>query len=392
MTKVKTGLENLILSPPAWLKGKKLGLLCNPASVNHQLSHAGELIEQCFTGQLKALFSPQHGFFSAKQDNMIESNHIMDPVLNIPVFSLYGETRIPTEKMLDLIDVLIIDLQDVGTRVYTFIYTMAFCLTAARYFNKKVLILDRPNPISGIMAEGNLLADDCRSFVGQYPIPMRHGLTIGELALLFNKHFEETECDLEVIPMTGWQRDMYFHDTGLPWIAPSPNLPTLSSALVYPGQVIWEGTNISEGRGTTQPFELFGAPFLNQKRILESLGGNQLPGVFLRSIEFEPTSNKWQATNCRGFQMHIIDPNIFKPYQCSLNLLRAIILNHPEHFEWKSPPYEYEFKRKPIDLIIGNIDLRKQIEQSTPIEQLEKTWQSALNQYIRLSRNYHLYS
>ena len=235
---------------------------------------------------------------------MIESDDAIHPTLQIPVFSLYGKTRIPDKKMLDPIDILIIDLQDVGTRVYTFIYTMSYCLEAAKKFGKKVVVLDRPNPVNGRMIEGNLLTPECASFVGRYPIPMRHGLTIGELSLLFNNDFG-IGSDLDVSPMQGWKRNMFFTDTGLPWIPPSPNMPSPVTAMVYPGQVLWEGTNVSEGRGITLPFEIFGAPFFNTKRLLSTLGENELPGIILRRVVFEPTFNKWSGSACNGFHIHI---------------------------------------------------------------------------------------
>ena len=231
--KVTTGLENLIAHPPEYLKGKRLGLLSNPASVDRHFHHASSLIHHFFPGQLKALFSPQHGFYAEKQDNMIESVHFMEPELNIPVYSLYHDTRIPTKEMFDLIDVLLVDIQDVGTRVYTFIYTVSFCLEKAAELNKQVVILDRPNPIGGIQVEGNLLLNKFASFVGRFPIPMRHGLTIGEISQFFNREFH-LGCDLSIIPMTGWERQMYWQDTQLFWIPPSPNLPTPQSCMVYP--------------------------------------------------------------------------------------------------------------------------------------------------------------
>ena len=313
MRPIQTGLERFIEEPPDYILGSRLGLLCNPASVTKEIRHARELIHKCFPKQLAALYSPQHGFFAEKQDNMIESDNLTDPILHIPVFSLYGKTRIPTKKMLDPIDILIIDLQDVGTRVYTFIYTMSYCLEAAKKFGKKVIVLDRPNPVSGSMVEGNCLAPDCESFVGRYPIPMRHGLTIGELSMLFNNFFG-IGCDLEVISMRGWKRSMYFQDTGLPWIPPSPNLPTPVSAMVYPGQVLWEGTNISEGRGTTQPFELFGAPFILIDKLLSIMSKIPIKGALLRPVSFEPVSNKWKDKLCKGFQIHITDPTQYNPF------------------------------------------------------------------------------
>lgn len=220
---------------------------------------------------------------------------------------------------------------------------------------------------------------------------MRHGLTIGELALLFNNHFG-IDCDLEVVPMKGWKRTMYFDHTGLPWIPPSPNLPTPVSAAVYPGQVLLEGTNISEGRGTTQPFEIFGAPFINSGKIISALDGNRLPGIILRPVAFEPTSNKWHGKRCEGFQIHITDPDKYKPYFSTLKLLHAIFLNHRDEFAWKLPPYEYEFDKYPFDLITGNPSIRTAIEKPGSIDEIEKTWQTELEEYLDISRKYYLYA
>ena len=391
MQKVQTGIERLIERPERWISQERIGLLCNPASVDGRLKHSRLLVDQTYPQQLKALFSPQHGFFAEKQDNMIESADMVDPVLQIPVYSLYGETRKPQARMFEAIDILLVDLQDVGTRVYTFIYTLSYCLEAAKDFDIKVVILDRPNPINGIDIEGNCLAADFVSFVGRYPIPMRHGLTIGELAVLFNEHFN-IGCNLEVVPMQGWQRNMFFSDTGLPWVAPSPNLPTPMSALVYPGQVLWEGTNVSEGRGTTQPFELFGAPYLDPQKVLITQPSLKIPGAALRTAVFEPTANKWQGTACNGFQIHVTDPIRFRPYATTLQLLRAVIMHHRQQFDWKSPPYEYEFEKLPIDLISGDHKIRQQLEMLEPIEEMEAAWQEDISHFKALSQKFHLYS
>jgi uncharacterized protein YbbC (DUF1343 family) len=364
--------------------------LCNPAAVDRKLNHARLRVHDRFPGKLTALYSPQHGFFAEKQDNMIESGDMMDPVLQIPVYSLYGQTRIPTEEMLDPIDVLIVDLQDVGTRVYTFMYTLSFCLEAAKTFNKQVLVLDRPNPITGLATEGNCLNSAYSSFVGRYPLPMRHGLTMGELARLFNAHFN-IGCNLEVIPMKGWRRSMFFQQTGLPWIPPSPNLPSPISTLVYPGQVLWEGTNVSEGRGTTQPFELFGAPYVDPPGILTAVETESMPGIILRPLAFEPTANKWKAQLCRGFQIHVTDPDAYRPYETSLRLLQAVIKHHKKDFGWKQPPYEYETQRLPIDLIIGDGKIRSRLENMEPIETIAESWQAQLDEFSEISRAYHLY-
>jgi len=371
MKPVQTGIENVEANPLQCLKGKRLGLLSNPAAVDRRFRHSRFIIDGLFPKQLKVLFGPQHGFCSEKQDNMIESADSSDPFLNIPVFSLYGETRVPSKTMLDTIDTLIIDLQDVGTRVYTFIYTMALCMKAARAYDKEIVVLDRPNPIGGVFVEGNCLRKDYTSFVGMYPIPMRHGLTIGELARLFNDHFG-IGCSLTVVPMIGWKRKMLFSDTGLPWIPPSPNLPTPMSAIVYPGQVLWEGTNVSEGRGTTQPFEVFGAPFFNTSEIEKSLDTSFFQGVHLRPLAFEPTSNKWAGELCYGFQMHIVQPSLYRPYITSLALLQAVYACHQDFFRWKSPPYEYEFEKLPFDLITGDPSVREMIEQQQPLRLVQE--------------------
>ncbi len=390
MATVITGLESLTASPEKRLREKKLGLLCNPASVDSRFTHAKDRIHGCFPGHLTALFSPQHGFFAEKQDNMIESPDLVDPRLGIPIYSLYGPTRIPTTEMLEGIDVLLVDLQDVGTRVYTFAATLSYCLEAAARMNKEVMVLDRPNPINGVQIEGNCLASGFESFVGRYPIPMRHGLTLGEYALYINEVYD-IKCRLKVVPMKGWRRSMYFQDTGLPWVFPSPNLPSPGSALVYPGQVIWEGTNVSEGRGTTLPFEIFGAPFIDPDKILAFMGGRYIPGGVLRPILFEPTFNKWMGRACRGFQIHVTDPYAYKPYATSLRLLQAVLYHHRNDFAFKPPPYEYETEKLPLDLIIGDGRLRQRIERMEDIDTLENDWADQQAAFISASRKYHLY-
>ncbi len=390
MKRVVTGIEHFCERPMGGMRGKRLGLLCNPASVDGELTHARIRINQRFPGQLKALFSPQHGFFAEKQDNMVESSHQVDSLLTIPVFSLYGETRVPSAEMLSSIDVLLVDLQDAGTRVYTFVYTLSYCLQAAKKSGKKVVVLDRPNPIGGLQIEGNCLAPAYKSFVGRYPIPMRHGLTIGELALMFN-HEYGIGCDLEVVPMRGWRRSMYFADTGLWWVPPSPNLPTPTTTQVYPGQVLWEGTNLSEGRGTTLPFEFFGAPYLEPPKILADIGENGIPGVVLRPIVFEPTANKWQGMPCRGFQLHITHREEYQPYQTSLRLLQEVIRHHGEMFAWKPPPYEYVYDKLPIDVIIGDGSVRHAVTDLQDINDMAERWQPGLTAFSRISKKYYLY-
>ena len=377
MPRVISGLESLLAAPPKWLRGQRLGLLCNPASVDHRLVHARLRIARRLPGQLAALYSPQHGFCAEKQDNMIASADIRDPLLDLPVFSLYGDTRVPTADMLAPIDLLLVDLQDVGCRVYTFIWTLTYCLEAAARFGKTLAVLDRPNPIGGIRVEGNLLAPDCTSFVGRHPIPMRHGLTIGEMARLLNSEMA-IGADLTVVPMRGWQRRMDFADTGLPWVAPSPNMPTPTTAQVYPGQVIWEGTNVSEGRGTTQPFELFGAPFIDPQAVMAIMDEKRLPGVVLRPAAFEPTANKWRGRLCHGFQLHVTHPARLRPFETGMALLQAVIRTAGEDFDWKPPPYEYEYQRRPIDLIIGDRRLRRRLADGVDLSALTSAWSALI--------------
>ena len=379
---IRTGLEQVCRTQAKPLRGKRLGLLANQASTDRHFTHARDLLRQAYPGQLTCLFSPQHGFFSEKQDNMIESEHAVDSVTGLPVYSLYGETRKPYPGMFADLDVLLVDLIDVGTRVYTFIWTVVHCLEVAAETGKQVVILDRPNPIGGHLMEGNLLRPDCASFVGRCAIPMRHGLSIGELALFCNQEMQ-IGADLTVIPVEGWRRCMYFPATGHPWVFPSPNMPTFAAALVYPGQVIWEGTNVSEGRGTTLPFELFGAPFIDHGEVLDFLSQTELPGCRLRPLRFEPTSGKWAGQACAGFQLHVTNHETFRPYRTSLALLQAMLILYPGRFAYKEPPYEYEFERLPMDLILGDRQVRQALEQGTPILEIEQGWQEELAAYRR---------
>ena len=390
MGKVQLGIEKLLKSPPRWLGDKSIGVLTNQASVNSNLHHTVDLLVQSYPKTVKALFGPQHGFRGEKQDNMIESRDFIHPRFNLPVFSLYGTARAPTKEMLELLDILVIDLQDIGTRVYTFITTLAYCLQAAQEQGKKVVVLDRPNPIGGILLEGNLLKDQLRSFVGVYPLPMRHGLTMGEVARIFNIQ-HQIGCDLEVIPMEGWNRTMYFHETELFWIPPSPNVPSPTTALVYPGQVILEGTNLSEGRGTTTPFEIFGAPFIDPYQLKSNLAERGLPGIHLRDVFFQPTFHKWRGEVCGGLQIHITDPDAYKPYVTSLTIIQEIFSLYPGDFSWRNPPYEYEEEKMPIDLITGDDSIREAIEQGRDVNQLEATWQEELDKFREMARHHFLY-
>ena len=305
------GCEVLCADAPAWFYSQRLGLLANQASVDRCFTPTGKLILRQ-GGNLTCLFSPQHGFFAEKQANMQESGDTRDTSSALPIFSLYGAVREPSVEMLEKLDVLMVDLQDVGTRVYTYSTTMGLCLEAAARMGIKVVVLDRPNPIGGEQVEGNILAEDHRSFVGRYPLPMRHGLTMGELARYLVAHCK-IGCDLEVIPMRGWRRPDFFSNTGLAWVSPSPNIPTWETALLYPGMVLLEGTNISEGRGTTLPFQVFGAPFIDFQKLEDDLEKAGLEGVVFRPLCFEPVFDKWAGQICYGFQIHITDCRVFRP-------------------------------------------------------------------------------
>jgi uncharacterized protein YbbC (DUF1343 family) len=391
MSYVIPGLEIFLQDPPAWAATASLGLLCHPPSVDRALQPAPELVARRFPGRLRGLFSPQHGLKGEKQDNMISSPDFEDPLLHIPVVSLYGPRLDPPREALENIDVLLVDLQDVGTRVYTYGATLAKVMAAAAGAGVKVAVLDRPNPVGGLQVEGNVLKPAWASFVGPYPLPMRHGFTLGELARYYNAT-QNLGCDLEVIPAAGWRRGDYFDATGLPWIMPSPNLPTLDGALLYPGQVLLEGTNLSEGRGTTRPFELCGAPFLEPRRLRQALQDIPLPGVVLREVAFEPTFHKWAGEPCYGFQLHVTDRLAFKPYYTTLALLSVIRRLYPEQFAWRQPPYEYETERLPIDLLTGDAAIREGLDAGRPISDLEAAWQPDLQAFIAASREFRLYT
>jgi len=391
MSQVIPGLEVLLHDPPAFLGKAPLGLLCHPPSVDRALRPAPELVARRFPGQLRVLFSPQHGLKGEKQDNMVSSPDFEDPLLQVPVVSLYGPRLDPPLEALQDIAVLLVDLQDVGTRVYTYGATLAKVMAAAARVGVKVAVLDRPNPIGGLQVEGNLLKPEWASFVGPYALPMRHGFTLGELARYYNAT-QGLGCDLEVIPARGWRRGDYFDATGLPWIMPSPNLPTLDGALVYPGQVLLEGTNLSEGRGTTRPFELFGAPFLEPRRVRQEIKDIPLPGVILREVGFEPTFHKWAGEFCNGFQLHVTDRQAYKPYYTTLVLLSVIRRLYPEDFAWRQPPYEYETERLPIDLLTGDAAIREGLDAGRSISDLAAAWQPDLDDFLQASQEFWLYS
>ncbi|MBU0515049.1 MAG: DUF1343 domain-containing protein [Proteobacteria bacterium] len=390
MARTVAGLEILVSDPLPAVQKARLGLLTHQPAVDAELRPSWEVVARAFPGQLRALFGPQHGFGGDKQDNMVESDHDRDSALGVPVFSLYGQTRAPLPEMLDHIDVLLVDLVDVGTRVYTYGATLSLALEACGRADVPVIVLDRPNPIGGRLVEGNPLADDCTSFVGRHPIPQRHGLTLGEMARMIVNAFG-VAAELTVVPLANWQRGQWFDQTGRPWVMPSPNMPTLDTAVVYPGQVLWEGTNLSEGRGTTRPFELFGAPFVDPQALARRFEARGLPGVRFRPAAFEPTFNKWAGKLCRGGQLHVTDREAFRPVKTSLALLQDVAALWPGHFRPSDPPYEYEYDRRPLDLIVGSTRVVDQVLARGDLDVIEVAWQTDLTDYLDLKDAYGLY-
>ena len=351
---VELPLDHLRELWPEKFRDARIGALLHPASVSAKREHASHILER-YNGELlrlAAFFGPQHGFLGQTQDDMVEWQSYEHPRLGIPVYSLYGEHREPSAEMLRDIDVLLVDLQDVGARYYTFIWTLYLCMRACEKGGPEVVVLDRPNPINGVATEGPVLDPAYKSFVGLHPIQVRHGRTIGELATQFRKE-AFPKCRLSVLPMKNWARAMWLDQTGLPWVMPSPNMPTLQTATVYPGMCLLEGTNLSEGRGTTRPFEIFGAPFINAEALGRALNELQLPGVFFRELYFQPTFHKFAGELCGGAQLHVTDRDSFEPFATAIEVVKRVRKMYPKHFQWKQPPYEYEWKRLPIEVLVG---------------------------------------
>ncbi len=387
---VSTGLEHFEAELDK-IPQKKLGLIVHPASVNSALQHTSSIFLHKVPTKVAALFGPQHGIFAETQDNMIEWSSFREPGSGIPVYSLYGDARKPTSEMLKGIDTLIFDLQDVGSRYYTFIWTMLLCMEAASENGVKVVVLDRPNPINGIDVAGPLIQPGFESFVGLKSIPVRHGMTVGELARLFQGEFG-ISCELDVIPMQGWKRQMYFDDTGLPWVMPSPNMPTLDTALVYPGGCLLEGTNISEGRGTTRPFEIIGAPYIDSKKVIKALEGEGITGAYLREAHFNPTFHKYTGETCHGFQVHVIDRKSFDSFALIIKFLKVVHGFWPDKFEWNRNPYEYEYVKPAFDILTGGSSLRRMVENDTPYSEMEDSWREELERFKEVRRKYLLHS
>jgi uncharacterized protein YbbC (DUF1343 family) len=387
---IKLGLEKVLDDPKRYFGDARVGLICNQATVDHRFRHAADLFFEHPDINLTTLFGPQHGIRGDVQDNMIESGHAKDVQTELPIYSLYSETREPTAEMLNELDLLAFDLQDVGTRVYTFIYTMANAMKACAKFGKKFLVLDRPNPINGIGVEGNILEPGHESFVGLFPIPMRHGMTIGELARMFNEEFE-LRCDLEVVSIEGWSREDYADETDAPWVMPSPNMPTVETAVVFPGTVYFEGTQVSEGRGTTRPFEIIGAGFIESRSYCQALSALNLEGVIFRPVGFIPTFQKEAGKICGGAFVHVTDRRQFDPVITGVAMVKIAFDLYPDEFRWKNPPYEYVYDRNPFDVIHGSTKLREAFESRASVREIRQSWVSGERAFIEKRQSFLLY-
>ena len=387
--RVESGLEVLLDRHLPWLRGRRLGLLAHQASVTRDLAHVAQLLNDLRGVRLARLFAPEHGLWGAAQDHAPVAS-TRDQVTGLEVWSLYGERRAPTPETLAGLDALVVDLQDIGARYYTFVWTLALAMRECARAGVRVIVLDRPNPLGGDRVEGNLPDPGFASFVGLYPLPARHGFTIGELARRFVLE-EGIRCDLTVARMRGWRRAMLWEDTGLPWVPPSPNMPTPDTARVYPGGCLIEGTNLSEGRGTTRPFEWVGAPYLDGHRYAEALDAMSLPGVRFRPARFVPTFHKWAGEVCGGVQIHVTDRRRFRPFRTGVAAISVARRLAPAEFRWKEPPYEFEHQRLPIDILFGTDRIRTQIEGGTDLPVIEATWRTALPLYTRRRRAFMIY-
>lgn len=386
--RVRSGLEEL-LARPSLLRGFKIGLVANQASVTPDLVHASLALRASRGPRLTCLFGPEHGLWAGVQD-LVEVEGGRDAATGLPVHSLYGTTRMPTPAMLEGLDAVVVDLQDVGSRYYTFIYTMLNVLLACAERGVRLVVLDRPNPLGGNRVEGNVLEPAYRSFVGMHPLAVRHGMTIGELALLFRAELG-LEADLQVVRMRGWRREMAFEDTGLPWVPTSPNMPTVDTAYVYPGGCLIEGTNLSEGRGTTRPFELVGAPWIEPWALARAMDRERLPGVRFRPTYFTPTFQKHAGLLCGGLQVHVTDRRRFQPFLGYVLLIGHALRQDPARFAWRDPPYEYELLKRPIDILYGSDRLRSTLERGRSPRQLSREWSPQALRFRRRRAPYLLY-
>ena len=388
----QSGLEVLERQDFAPLRGLRVGLVTHPAAVTADLRSSMDVLSSASGVRLTAIFGPEHGLYGQEQDLIRASS--AEGLVGLRCHSLYGDSvdsLQPTDEQLQGLDALVIDLQDVGSRYYTFQATMLLCMEAAARRNMLTVVLDRPNPLGGEAIEGPTIQTGYESFVGIHPIPIRHGMTIGELARLY--HTERGLAgELLVIPCEGWRRSMTFDETGLPWVMPSPNMPTLNTAFVYPGQCLLEGTNLSEGRGTTRPFELCGAPWIDPQKLIERLCASTCPGVVFRPVWFRPTFQKFTGQMCGGVQLHVTDRGAFQPVRTSLFLLTTLREVSGSRFDWRRETYEFVSDRLAIDLLFGSPRERLALGAGTPVADIARAWEQEETAFHRRRQDYLLYS
>lgn len=384
--KIELGIDVLLEKQKHLLKGKRVGLITNPTGVDKELTSIVDRLHKDSDIQLTALFGPEHGVRGDAQAGSYVEYYI-DEETGLPVYSLYGNTKKPTPEMLANVDVLVFDIQDVGSRFYTYIYTMALAMEAAKEKGIPFIVLDRPNPIGGLKVEGPVLDPAYSSFIGQYAIPLRHGMTVGELAKLFNKEFD-INADVTVVQMKNWKRNQYYSDTNLEWVLPSPNMPTLDTAVAFPSTALIEGTNVSEGRGTTKPFELIGAPFINSTELARELNALKLPGVDFRAASFTPSFSKHSGKLSHGVQVHIMDYQMYSPFETGLHIVKTIHDLYPNDFEFRA---EDNKGISYFDLLVGNGWIRDAIEEGQSVKDMKKEWEDDLNKFLKIRKEYLMY-
>ena len=374
----------LLDDPRDYLGENSVGLVTNTTGVTGALEPTLDALHRHPGIKLRAVFGPEHGARGDVQDALPVESH-MDEATGLPVYSLYGEHVKPTPEMTDGLDALVFDVQDCGARFYTYVSTLTHCMEAAARDGLDVLVLDRPNPVNGVSVEGNILEPGYTSFIGLHPIPVRHGLTVGELASLIN---DGIMCSLEVVEMDGWSRGMWFDETGLPWVQPSPNLPTMDTATVYPGTCFFEGVNVSEGRGTTRPFEYLGAPWVDGGRWAEALNAAGLPGARFRPCYFTPAFWRYVGESCGGLQVHVTDREAYRPVEAGLHMLSALMRLQGDTFRFNEPTYD---EKRHFDLLAGTDGLRLSLGEGVPVEEIVGAWEPELERFMKVRERHLLY-
>jgi uncharacterized protein YbbC (DUF1343 family) len=380
---VRTGLDNVGRHKELFA-GKRVGIIANHTSYNSEGQYIVDVFRAMGDVRVVALFSPEHGLRGLEEAGAKVGDE-KDPVSGLPVYSLYGKTNKPTAQMLADVDVLVFDIQDVGARFYTYLYTMSLSMEAAAEAGKRFVVLDRPNPINGLQVEGPVLDPKLASFVGLYPIPVRYGLTVGELAKMINGEgwlARGVKADLTVVPLTGWRRGLWYDQTGLRFIKPSPNMPDLETAAVYPGLCLLEGTNVSEGRGTPKPFRQFGAPWIDPDALAAKLNAPSLPGLRFRPTSFTPTSSKFQGQKCLGVEIAITDRTRLEPFWTGVQIIDELHRLYPDKFEWRSAHF---------DRLCGTSAIREAITAHKPLADLKTTWATQCRTFEQARRRYFLY-